>query len=210
MKLKKYINLFVLETLLLKFWLLYFLLPLISFSFIKREDYWSMGSGFAVFAMFYMWISFTIQAYINEKQPLGMRLILTTSYTRKNIIYAKYFTYFMYLTITTIIYSLYTVFVLNYAEMLSFTFFTEIFLFSAVLILILVPISFKCDTGNSFVFRIILFVVPYELLCCEATLRIDKLNIDSRVIFILAIILVSLLFMLSANISKRIFLKKDL
>ena len=196
---------------LLKFCLLYFfLLPLICFSFIKREDYWSMGSGFAISAIFNMYVIFIVQAYINEKQPLGMRLILTTSYTRENIIYAKYFTYFMYLIIITIIYSLYTVFALNYAEMLNFTFFTEMFLFSAVLILILVPISFKCDTGNSFVFRIILFILPYELLCCEATLRIDKLNIDSRVIFILAIILVSLLFMLSANISKRIFLKKDL
>lgn len=196
---------------LLKFCLLYFfLLPLICFSFIKREDYWSMGSGFAISAIFNMYVIFIVQAYINEKQPLGMRLILTTSYTRENIIYAKYFTYFMYLIIITIIYSLDTVFALNYAEMLNFTFFTEMFLFSAVLILILVPISFKCDTGNSFVFRIILFILPYELLCCEATLRIDKLNIDSRVIFILAIILASLLFMLSANISKRIFLKKDL
>lgn len=210
MKLKKYINLFVIEVLQIKFWLLCALLPILSFTFLKREHYDTIGSGLAVSTMMYTWIFFTFQAYKNEKQPLGIRLLLTTSYTRKDLIYSRYFTYLGIVALMTILNVVYVAYALDYPEIIDFTFFTESLMFSALLLLVLIPISFKCDTGNSFTFKSFIFFLPYELLCCEISSRIDKLNIDSRLIFILAMVLILVLFIISVNISKRIFLKKDL
>mgnify|MGYP004652238649 CR=1 FL=1 len=210
MKLKKYMNLFVIEVLQLKFWLLFALFPALSLTLLERRDYVFMGPGLAVSMMMYTWIFYMFQAYKNEKQPLGIRLLLTTSYTRKDLIYSRYFTYLVIVVLMTILNVVYVVYALDYPKIIDFTFFIESLMFSTLLLLVLIPISFKCDTGNSFTFKSSIFFLPYELLCCEISSRINKLNIDSRLIFILAIVLILILFIISVNISKRIFFKKDL
>lgn len=210
MKLKKYINLFVIEVLQLKFWLLYGLIGTISVSFLKREQYDIMGMSLAISTMMGIYILFIFQMYEKEKSPLGISLFLTTSYTRKDIIYSRYFTYFSFIVIITIINLANTIYGLNYPEIFNFSFFTETILFKFTLIFVLVPISFKCDTGNSFALKSFIFFLPYEILCCEISNRINKINIDSQSIFILTMVLILLLFIISVNFSKRIFLKKDL
>lgn len=210
MSIIRYLNLLKLEAMQMKFWYLYGLMGVITSSFLRREDYTPDMSIFSFSTMFVIYILLILQAYKDEKSPGGIKLILTTSYTRKDFIIYQYFKCIVYTLAMTFLNFFYTIFVLNYPRIINFMFFTKVILVSFPLIAFVVPFSLICNTGNSFVFTTFIFFLPYEIFCLGIGDWIEKIATNSAFLFILSIIVSTILIELSIIISKRIFLIKDL
>lgn len=206
---KKYLNLirkdlFIYKNQILIFLGLYSLVP-----FLFPKDTWKNGTISCCVCPCIMGVSFFLLFFaIEESKNKGTELLITTSYTRKDIIFSRYLMclflmiFQIAMTIAVMVYSLGN---FNYINGKTFII---IFMFDCAIISIFVPLSFNFSYAKFMLSYIIVFAVSPILLG-----KIDMIKNENSQIFDI-IVLTSMIigiaiFFVSVYISNLLYNKKD-
>lgn len=149
-------------------------------------------------------ISTAIAPLWQEEKNKGLELLLTTPCTRKDIVLCRYLMSLLVNLVNLIIYSVSILLFIKQAVFTSLGGSITFFIMCLMLSLI-IPISFKFKASTA---SIMAATIISPLIIISEFLQIE--NVDSLLISAAIILFSILLIMLSANISLKIYSKKDL
>ena len=204
---KKYMNL-VLKDILICKKMLFFILYVPMVLLFLPQNLWGANViemfSFLVICEMFIFISLYL---VEEEKNKGTELLITTSYTRNDIVISRYLVCFLNLLVQIILFFLILFLVCGNFLLLNLNLFMINIFLICIMILILVPLSFK--------YRLTLFTVISMIFICPVMLLLSfmyKWNIDFVlnglcVVLILGLIIIS---RMSIFISKKIYQKKDL